>query len=57
MTTLRVPPEVAEADQAQAHAAYAPLAAAGMTITVGMLGVALWPVLDHRTLVAWLAAY
>ncbi|MFN7980060.1 MAG: PAS domain S-box protein [Vicinamibacterales bacterium] len=56
MTTPRVPSEVAAADQAQAHAAYAPLAAAGMTLAVGVLGVALWPVVPHGPLLAWLAS-
>lgn len=56
MTSLRVPAEVAAADQAQAHAAYAPMATAGMTLAVGVLGVALWPVVSHGLLLAWLAS-
>ena len=56
MTSLRVPPEVAAADQAQAHAAYAPMATAGMTLAVSVLGVALWPVVAHGALVVWLAS-
>jgi len=56
MTSLRVPPEVAAADQAQAHAAYAPMATAGMTLAVAVLGVALWPVVAHGALVVWLAS-
>ena len=56
MTNLRVPPEVARAEQAQAHAAYAPLATAGMTIAVAVLALALWPVVPHWTLLVWLAS-
>ena len=56
MTSLRVPPEVAAADQAQAHAAYAPMATAGMTLAVSVLGVALWQVVAHGALVVWLAS-
>ena len=56
MTSLRVPPEVAAADQAQAHAAYAPMATAGMTLAVAVLGVALWPVVAHGALIVWLAS-
>ena len=48
--------DVVRRDQAQAHAAYAALAAAGMAVVVVILGAALWPLLPPTTVVPWLAS-